>query len=519
MKKSNNKNKARKNHIRLTMEQKVEILRFKESNKDKSNVWIAEYFSQKFKSTISRRSISNYATNEKLIMENYKTNPEFKQSRPLVFKNIDDKVNTFCDKIESEGGFLTDEVILKRAEKYAAELKNLDFKASRGWLDRFKRRNSMKQRNFHGETYSKDPVNFSDYLSEIKILVNQYGESNVFNMDETGLFYKIIPSKSICKNSRKGYKNFKDRVSIMLCSNMDGSEKLKPLIIGKSKKPRCFASFKMLDSITYCNSKKAWMTSSIYTDWLMNWNRRLKSKNRKILLILDNCPAHKCIEVLSNIEIKFLPKNSTGNLQPMDLGIIRSFKSKFEKLKLEKIIDSVIRGNNVYKCYNSIDLKDVIIFTDMAWSEMSKNTIANCFKHFVEDKGDINLTTSDISQNTKFIESYITKLDIFDGISVDDYLDVSYTENDEIIEYLEGAGETESGTYEINQTSSKTIGKDEAPTKNEALKSIDCLIRYYRDKEMSDNEFRLLKILINEERNLKKLGENTTLLDLGFVKK
>ena len=144
-------------------------------------------------------------------------------------------------------------------------MQNCDFGASRSWLDRLKRRNSMKQRSIHGETHSKDPVNFSDFLSEIKIS-NQYGERNVFNMGETGLFYKIIFFKSICKNSSKGYKNFMDRVSIMLCSNMDGSEKLKPLIIGKSKKSGCFASFKMLDNITYCNSKKAWMTSYIYTD-------------------------------------------------------------------------------------------------------------------------------------------------------------------------------------------------------------------------------------------------------------
>ena len=203
----------------------------------------------------------------------------------------------------------------------------------------------------------------------------------------------------------------------------------------------------------------------------------------------------------------------------MDLRIIRSFKSKFERTKLEKITDSVIGGNSVYECYNLIDLKDVIIFTDMAWPGISKNTIANCFKHFVEDKRDINPTTGDISQNTKFIESYITKLDIFDGISVDDYLDVSYTENYELTEYLEDAGETESEIYETNQTRLKTIEKDEASTKNEALKSITCLIRYYRYKEVRDDEFRLLKILINVERNLKKLGENTTFFDLGFVKK
>ena len=77
---------------------------------------------------------------------------------------------------------------------------------------------------------------------------------------------------------------------------------------------------------------------------------------------------------------------------------------------------------------------------------------ANCLKYFIEDKRGTNPTTSDISQNMKFVEGCTTMLDIFNEISTDDYPGVSYTENDELIEYSKRAGGTESGIYEINQT-------------------------------------------------------------------
>ena len=111
----------------------------------------------------------------------------------------------------------------------------------------------------------------------------------------------MIPSKTVCKKSRKSFKNFKDRVSIMLCANMDATDRLNPLIIGKLKNPKCFKKFKQLDTVTCTNSKRASMTSFIYTNWLKKWNQKLITEKGKILLLVDNCPAHKCLEELSNI--------------------------------------------------------------------------------------------------------------------------------------------------------------------------------------------------------------------------
>ena len=68
-------------------------------------------------------------------------------------------------------------------------------------------------------------------------------KENIFNADETGLAYKALPDKTFTfKNTPcKGTKIKMDRISVLLCTNVDGSDKLPPLVIGKYKNPRCFA--------------------------------------------------------------------------------------------------------------------------------------------------------------------------------------------------------------------------------------------------------------------------------------
>ena len=47
-------------------------------------------------------------------------------------------------------------------------------------------------------------------------------------------------------NNATEEKKSKDRVSLMLAANMDGTEQLKPLLIGKFPNPRCFKNIKSL---------------------------------------------------------------------------------------------------------------------------------------------------------------------------------------------------------------------------------------------------------------------------------
>ena len=58
-------------------------------------------------------------------------------------------------------------------------------------------------------------------------------------MDETGILYRGLPHKTLSSPS-KDVKFANQRSTVVLCSNLSGSDKLKPLVIGRSEKPRCF---------------------------------------------------------------------------------------------------------------------------------------------------------------------------------------------------------------------------------------------------------------------------------------
>ncbi|KAG0438970.1 Jerky like protein [Dictyocoela muelleri] len=118
-----------------------------------------------------------------------------------------------------------------------------NFEASNGFLYKFKKRHGISMKKCSGESFDVNIQNFDDFLIFFHDKVSVYGEENVYNCDETRLFFKLAPTKSLLKQTRKGIRKFKDRITVMLTSNMTGSKKLKPVIIGKSQNPRAFKNF------------------------------------------------------------------------------------------------------------------------------------------------------------------------------------------------------------------------------------------------------------------------------------
>ena len=205
--------------------------------------------------------------------------------------------------------------------------KGTDFTPSDGWLSRWKVKHNIIFKREQGEKQSADKVGASDWQKDIlPEILERFNPDNIFNADETGLYYRGIPDKGFCQRGQDlpGGKKAMDRITVLLCSNMTGSEKLPPLVIGKSKQPRCFPKNLAHLPVDYCSSKNAWMTGELFTKWLIKWDRILKSKSRNVCLLVDNCSAHPANVQLSNIELKFLPPNTTSLIQPMDSGVIKN---------------------------------------------------------------------------------------------------------------------------------------------------------------------------------------------------
>lgn len=71
--------------------------------------------------------------------------------------------------------------------------------------------------------------------------MKEYSPKDIFNGDETGLFYRMLPTKSFVAKGETcvGGKMSKERLTIFVCANMEGTFE-KPIVIGKAWKPRCF---------------------------------------------------------------------------------------------------------------------------------------------------------------------------------------------------------------------------------------------------------------------------------------
>jgi len=74
----------------------------------------------------------------------------------------------------------------------------------------------------------------------IRTLLVGWELSNVFNMDETALFYAMSPNKGLATTKRHSLKQSKLRLTLAFTVNAMGTEHLPPLIIGHYKRPRCF---------------------------------------------------------------------------------------------------------------------------------------------------------------------------------------------------------------------------------------------------------------------------------------
>ncbi|KAE8913425.1 hypothetical protein PF005_g17746 [Phytophthora fragariae] len=92
----------------------------------------------------------------------------------------------------------------------------------------------------HGEGGSVNSAALPAQIADLKRRLQGYRLADIYNMDETGLFYKLAPDKTIASRQIEGAKKSKVRVTVALTYNADGSDMREPFIIGHANKPRCF---------------------------------------------------------------------------------------------------------------------------------------------------------------------------------------------------------------------------------------------------------------------------------------
>ncbi|CAG8563342.1 5986_t:CDS:2 [Diversispora eburnea] len=201
------------------------------------------------------------------------------------------------------------------------------------------------------------------YREELQNLLKDWPLEDIFNCDETGLFWKMEPSKSLARDAIIGKKKNKQRVTVLLCANITAS--------------------------AHCSEES------------------LKS------------------EKLSNIILHPLPANTTAHLQPMDAGIIHSFKAQYRKLLVKFRIDqfNLMDNNNIRK---DINIKHAIDWIAEAWNNIKFDNpeTPSSIDSIISDS----TITGDIipfqQYNNQEIQNLISQLPYEDIINTNDYIEI-----------------------------------------------------------------------------------------------
>lgn len=123
------------------------------------------------------------------------------------------------------------------------------------------------------------------------------------------------------------------------------------------------------------------MNSEVFESWILKWDRELRVKSRKILLLLDNFSGHTVAEgLLTNIQLKFFCPNLTAHVQPLDAGIIHAFKCHYRRRFLNRAFRR-LNDNSTAKNVYDIDVLTAARLSKLAWHAITPETIKNCWIH------------------------------------------------------------------------------------------------------------------------------------------
>ncbi|XP_039394084.1 tigger transposable element-derived protein 1-like [Mauremys reevesii] len=295
---------------------------------------------------------------------------------------IDDFYEKKTPVIQAKATSLYNDLKEREGESSTAEKET--FNANHGCFHRFQKSTNLHDVKLIEEVASADEEAAKMFLAQLNTIVSEggYSPKQVFNVNEMGLYWKKMPTRTYISCDEKtapGFKASKGRLTLLLGGNAEGNYKLKLLFAYHSENPRAVRGYinSRLPVIWKLN-RKAWMTCNIFHEWFVDhavpeFKAYHQKENLafKILLLLDNASVYKLDykALCPSIKFLFLLPNTTSLLQPMDQGVMATLKAYYLRRTFSMLIKETagcpqLRGisalkQEIVKLANNVGFEEV----------------------------------------------------------------------------------------------------------------------------------------------------------------
>ncbi|XP_029464162.1 tigger transposable element-derived protein 4 [Rhinatrema bivittatum] len=482
----------------LSIEEKINIISAVESGKKKADI-AAKY-------GIKKNSLSSIMKNKDKILEAYESlrfDPKRKRLRTAFYTDLEEALMRWYRVAQCLNVPVNGPMLRLKANDFAQELGHSDFKCSNGWLDRFKSRYGLVFRSQPVETAagSLDTTTLW-YENVLPYYLNDFQPKNVFNFKETGLFYRMLPNNTFAFKGETCSigKLSKDRITVTVGANLDGSEKLPLLVIGKNKTPHCFRDVRSLP-VDYEANNMAWMTSEVFEKWMHALDERFQAQHRRVVIFVDPFPVHPVVKNLKSIELVFFPSCSSTKFGAMKHGVIQSLKIKYRRHLVKRFVDCM-EGSREF----TLSLLDAVDMLHGCWRSVTSQTIVKSYREagFQLKNGESNETSLEMESGLDLIAYALAAgVEFPDGLSLEDY---TALDDDLLTCEMPAANRSclaKDGSAAVTDDEEEDDGDGlpgtelPLPSKAEAMSALDTLRRFLRSQQMSSTHHNSLADLEN----------------------
>ncbi|XP_033125119.1 jerky protein homolog-like [Anneissia japonica] len=374
----------------ITLDLKLKIIEARRSNE--SNRAIAHRFG------LAKSTVSTIWKNRKSIEKATKCSFPAKASKSSyitapLFAKVDTAVFRWFAQQRSKGTPINGPLLQKKARIFGELLyPGKTFRASDGWLHKFKCRHGISLETLQGElsanTTAVEP--FTDRLKHI-IKENQLTKAQIFNADETVLWWRLLPNQSLVRQE----KTASDRITILGCTNAAGTCKIPLVCIHKAKGLQGYQNEDMKKlPVTYFSHHSALMDPAIFKTWFHEHFvpvvRSFCQANVvpfKVVLLIDNAPSHPLKDQLicccGSVWVEYLPLTTTSQIQPMNQGVLEPLKRRYKKSLLHHILAH--DDADLSRVIKNLNIKDAVGWISQSWKEATQDNIRSSWRQILQD--------------------------------------------------------------------------------------------------------------------------------------
>nr|XP_031531970.1 tigger transposable element-derived protein 1-like isoform X2 [Vicugna pacos] len=384
---------VKRNHKAINLQVKLEVLRRFEAGEKLSRIGRTLGLSTSTVATICDNRDKIRASSQAATPQ---AATKLMCSCSLVMENMERLLSVWIEDQNQRNVLVNVVLIQEKACSLFQELKQTQgggaesetFGASRGWFARFKAWHGLATPGAGGEAAHVDAEAMRRYpvLLWRVILEGGYTAQQVFNVDDTRLFWRWLPDWTVLSPAKKpapGLRAARDLLTLLLGGNAAGDFKLKPLLVYPLENPRALRGFSKPNlPMLWRSHKKAWVTMSLFQEWFVYFCPPVErycaqhGLRHKALLILDSAPGRptNLDDLSDHVRLEYLPKNTTALLQPMTQYVVATFKACYLR-KLFRLLraraGSAGEQSAVLDFWRDYSILDAVYNISESWEEVS----------------------------------------------------------------------------------------------------------------------------------------------------